>query len=83
MLVSGQEKKLWRCNQWWNKRCRARVFTIGGTVTPLNKYHTHQEIIKRKKREARKPQAKGDAQQPADAAKAIKEGPQMKLNSSK
>lgn len=53
-LASGEEKKLWRCNQWWNQRCRARVFTIGGTVTPLNKYHTHQDIIKRKKRESRK-----------------------------
>lgn len=52
LLAGGTEKKLWRCNQWWNKRCRARVFTIGDVVTPLNKYHTHVEIIKRKKRVA-------------------------------
>lgn len=34
----------------WNKKCRARVFTIGDIVTPLNKYHTHEDIIHRKKR---------------------------------
>lgn len=54
IMANGEPKKLWRCNQWWNKRCRARVYTIGETVTPLNKYHTHQEIIKRKKRVSRK-----------------------------
>lgn len=40
----------------WNKKCRSRVFTIGDTVTPLNKYHTHEDIIHRKKRVARKKQ---------------------------
>lgn len=54
MLTDGLEKKLWRCNQWWNKRCRARVYTIGDIVTPLNKYHTHEDIIRRKKRIAKK-----------------------------
>lgn len=53
-LPDGEVKKLWRCNQWWNKRCRARVYTIRGVVTPLNKYHTHEEIIRRKKRIAKK-----------------------------
>lgn len=52
-LASGGQKKLWRCNQWWNKRCRSRVYTIGDLVTPLNKYHTHEDIIKRKKRVSR------------------------------
>lgn len=54
MQQNGLIKKLWRCNQWWGKRCRARVYTIGDIVTPLNKYHTHEDIIKRKKRVARK-----------------------------
>lgn len=53
-LPNGEIKKLWRCNQWWNKRCRARVFTINNIVSILNKYHTHEEIIKRKKRVAKK-----------------------------
>lgn len=52
-LPGGGQKRLWRCNQWWNKRCRARVYTIGEVVTPLNKYHTHEDIIKRKKRVSR------------------------------
>lgn len=52
-LANGVQKKMWRCNQWWNKRCRARVYTIGDLVTPLNKYHTHEDIIKRKKRVSR------------------------------
>lgn len=54
ILPDGQVKKLWRCNQWWNKRCRARVYTIDDTVTTLNKYHTHEDIIRRKKRIAKK-----------------------------
>ncbi|XP_055385219.1 uncharacterized protein LOC129614554 [Condylostylus longicornis] len=49
-LANGQEKKYWRCNQWWNQKCRSRVYTINDVVTPLNRYHTHEEIIKRKKR---------------------------------
>lgn len=53
-LADGEVKKLWRCNQWWNKRCRARVYTIRDIVTPLNKYHTHEDIIRRKKRIAKK-----------------------------
>lgn len=53
-MAGGTYKKLWRCNQWWNKRCRARVFTIGDTITPLNKFHTHEDIIRRKKRVSRK-----------------------------
>ncbi|XP_055304403.1 modifier of mdg4-like isoform X7 [Sitodiplosis mosellana] len=55
-LPSGQMKKLWRCNQWWNKKCRARVFTIGETITILQKFHTHEEIIHRKKRVVKKKQ---------------------------
>lgn len=54
LLRDGIEKKLWRCNQWWNRRCRARVFTIGDAITPLNKYHTHEDIIRRKKRIVKK-----------------------------
>lgn len=44
------EKKIWRCNQWWNEKCRSRVYTVNNTVTPLNRFHTHEDIIKRKKR---------------------------------
>lgn len=53
-LNDGSLKRLWRCNQWWNKKCRARVYTIGDRVTPLNKYHTHEDIIHRKKRVSKK-----------------------------
>lgn len=49
-LPTGEEKKYWRCNQWWNQKCRSRVFTINDAVVPLNRYHTHEEIVKRKKR---------------------------------
>lgn len=41
----------------WNKKCRARVYTVGDVVTPLQKFHTHEEIIHRKKRVAKKRQA--------------------------
>lgn len=41
-------------NSRWNKKCRARVYTIGDNVTPLNKYHTHEDIIHRKKRVPKK-----------------------------
>lgn len=41
-----------RCR--WNKKCRARVYTVEDTVTPLNKYHTHEDVIHRKKRVAKK-----------------------------
>lgn len=54
ILPDGTEKKLWRCNQWWNQKCRARVYTIDDVITPLNKYHTHEDIVKRKKRVAKK-----------------------------
>lgn len=30
------------------------MYTVGETVTPLNKYHTHEDIIHRKKRVAKK-----------------------------
>lgn len=49
-LSGEQTKKIWRCNQWWSQKCRARVYTIGNTITTLNRFHTHEEIIKRKKR---------------------------------
>lgn len=38
----------------WNKKCRSRVFTVGDIITPLNKFHTHEEIIHRKKRVTKK-----------------------------
>ncbi|XP_055695338.1 modifier of mdg4-like isoform X17 [Lutzomyia longipalpis] len=53
-LSNGIEKRIWRCNQWWNKKCRARIYTIGDIVTPINKLHTHADIIKRKKRTIKK-----------------------------
>ncbi|XP_035900365.1 modifier of mdg4-like isoform X2 [Anopheles stephensi] len=55
VLTHGSEsKKIWRCNQWWNQRCRARVYTIDRQVTPLNRYHTHVDIVKRKQRVVRR-----------------------------
>jgi FLYWCH zinc finger domain len=52
--VKGQsnkvEKKIWRCNQWWNEKCRARVYTVSDRITPLNKFHTHSHVINRKPR---------------------------------
>lgn len=60
-LPNGDVKKLWRCNQWWNKRCRARVYTVNNVVSTLNKYHTHEEIIKRKKRVSKPKKEKNDA----------------------
>lgn len=62
ILSNGEVKRLWRCNQWWNKRCRARVYTINNRVTPLNKYHTHEDIIKRKKRTTKKKVASAAAE---------------------
>jgi hypothetical protein len=44
------ERKIWRCNQWWNEKCRARVYTIDDRITPLNKFHTHSHVINRKPR---------------------------------
>lgn len=56
--VKGQnnklEKKIWRCNQWWNEKCRARVYTINHRITPLNKFHTHSHVINRKPRVSKK-----------------------------
>lgn len=49
-LATNEEKKYWRCNQWWNQKCRSRVCTINDLVIPLNRYHTHEEIVRRKKR---------------------------------
>lgn len=48
------ERKIWRCNQWWNEKCRARVYTIGDHITPLNKFHTHSHVINRKPRVSKK-----------------------------
>lgn len=46
---STGDRKVWRCNQWWNARkCRARAYTIGNFVRPIQKYHTHEEIVHRK-----------------------------------
>ncbi|XP_050084776.1 modifier of mdg4-like isoform X14 [Anopheles aquasalis] len=47
---SAEPKQIWRCNQWWNQKCRARVYTVAKKVTPLNGYHTHSDIVKRKQR---------------------------------
>lgn len=47
-------RKIWRCNQWWNEKCRARVYTIGDNITPLNKFHTHAHVINRKPRVSKK-----------------------------
>ncbi|XP_034485547.1 forkhead box protein O [Drosophila innubila] len=54
-LSTGEEKRYWRCNQWWNQKCRSRVFTINDIVCPLNRFHTHEEIVRRKKRVRRVP----------------------------
>ncbi|XP_026845151.1 GATA-type transcription factor SRE1 [Drosophila persimilis] len=54
-LSSGEEKRYWRCNQWWNQKCRSRVFTVNDIVCPLNRFHTHEEIVRRKKRVRRVP----------------------------
>lgn len=54
-------KKIWRCNQWWNEKCRARVYTVGDRITPLNKFHTHSHVINRKPRKSKK--------DPSDATK--------------
>uniref|UniRef100_A0A182MES3 BEN domain-containing protein n=1 Tax=Anopheles culicifacies TaxID=139723 RepID=A0A182MES3_9DIPT len=51
---AGQPKKIWRCNQWWNQKCRARVYTIDRHITTLNGYHTHAEIVTRKQRVAKR-----------------------------
>lgn len=39
----------------WTKgiSCRARVYTIGDIITPLEEYHTHTHIIHRKDRVAK------------------------------
>ncbi|CAD6994045.1 uncharacterized protein LOC110118454 [Ceratitis capitata] len=58
-LATGEEKKFWRCNQWWNQKCRSRVYTINDIVMPLNRYHTHEEIVRRKKRTRRVPPSGG------------------------
>lgn len=49
-LDTGEEKKYWRCNQWWNQKCRSRVYTVNNIITPLNSQHTHVDIVRRKKR---------------------------------
>lgn len=48
------ERKIWRCNQWWNEKCRARVFTLNERITALNKFHTHSHVINRKPRVSKK-----------------------------
>lgn len=55
------ERKVWRCNQWWNEKCRARVFTIEDRITPLNQFHTHSQIINRKRRVTNKNAIKKEA----------------------
>ncbi|XP_053680523.1 uncharacterized protein LOC128731426 [Anopheles nili] len=63
LTPAGQSKKIWRCNQWWNQKCRARVYTIEGQITPLNRFHTHREIVKRKQRVVKRKNADGVASQ--------------------
>lgn len=48
------ERKVWRCNQWWNEKCRARVYTMNDRITPMNKFHTHSHVINRKPRVSKK-----------------------------
>lgn len=48
------ERKIWRCNQWWSQKCRARVYTVGNQIKPLNKFHTHEDIVQRKQRITKK-----------------------------
>lgn len=38
----------------WNQKCRSRVYTLGDVVTVLNRFHTHEDVIHRKKRVAKK-----------------------------
>uniref|UniRef100_A0A182PMZ2 FLYWCH-type domain-containing protein n=1 Tax=Anopheles epiroticus TaxID=199890 RepID=A0A182PMZ2_9DIPT len=64
LTATGQSKKIWRCNQWWNQKCRARVYTIDDHITPLNRYHTHSDIVKRKQRVAKRD--KSDCGGPVD-----------------
>ncbi|XP_054726143.1 uncharacterized protein LOC129236013, partial [Anastrepha obliqua] len=70
-LATGEEKKFWRCNQWWNQKCRSRVYTINDIVMPLNRYHTHEEIVRRKKRTRRVPTG--------DTASAIKKDKKISM----
>lgn len=49
-LKNGQSKRVWRCNQWWSGKCRARLFTIDSCVWPLKQEHTHIGVVTRKKR---------------------------------
>uniref|UniRef100_A0A182JNK2 FLYWCH-type domain-containing protein n=1 Tax=Anopheles christyi TaxID=43041 RepID=A0A182JNK2_9DIPT len=64
LTSTGQPKKIWRCNQWWNQKCRARVYTIDDHITPLNRYHTHSDIVKRKQRVVKRD--KSDSGGPVD-----------------
>lgn len=49
-LKNGVMKRVWRCNQWWSGKCRARIFTMGIYVWTLRSDHTHEGVITRKKR---------------------------------
>ncbi|XP_070506015.1 modifier of mdg4-like isoform X29 [Chironomus tepperi] len=48
------ERKIFRCNRWWDMKCRARVYVSNDRITPLNKYHTHSHVINRKSRTSKK-----------------------------
>lgn len=52
-LKGGITKRIWRCNQWWSGKCRARISTINDAVTILKDEHTHSEVVMRKKRAVR------------------------------
>lgn len=52
-LSNGRLKRIWRCNQWWQKKCRARLFTVDGLIWPMKNEHTHADVIKRKQRTVR------------------------------
>lgn len=59
-LKDGALKRVWRCNQWWSGKCRARIFTVGLQVFPLKREHTHLEVVMRKKRETKPKQQQRD-----------------------
>lgn len=42
------------------------MYTIGDVVHPLNKYHTHEEVIHRKKRVSKKRQQSDKAYEEVD-----------------
>lgn len=55
LIIWGLWFNWWHLSYYrWNKKCRARVYTIGDVITPLQRLHTHEEVIHRKKRVTKK-----------------------------